>query len=217
MRLRTLFFFMLLLTAFLLEAQEEYAWKLVKTNNDIKAYVKKNPNSKVRTVRVETITTATLSEVVSIIKDAGNHNKWVFVNNEACILESFDKYSWVYYGISDLPWPVSDRDIITMVKLVQDTSDFTIYLKSTGVPHYLDEKEGFVRINDVVSEWRLNPIGNGTIHIAFELTLDVGGSIPLWFINLAVTKGPMQTMQGLLEMIESGDYKTHKLEYIREF
>ena len=217
MRLRTLFFLLFILSALFLEAQDEYAWKLVKTNNDIKAYVKKNPNTKIRTVRVETIAKAGLSEVVSIIKDAGNHKKWVFVNSEACILETFDDYNWIYYGISDLPWPVSDRDIITMVKFHQDTTDYSVYLNSTGVPYYLEEKEDYVRIHDVVSEWRLNPIGNGTMHITFELTLDVGGAIPKWFINLAVTKGPMQTMQGLLDMIESGEYQSCELDYIIDF
>ena len=49
-------------------------WKLVKNNNDIKAYVEEGPLSDIKSVKVETVVIANLSQLVSIIKDAENHS-----------------------------------------------------------------------------------------------------------------------------------------------
>ncbi len=209
-----LFFFHFLFLNVTLLSQEKYEWKLVKNSNNIKAYVKKENNSKVKSVKVETVAEASLSQLVSIIKDASSHNEWVFMNNGACILDSIDRFHWKYHGWSELPWPVMDRDFITDVVLIQDSVDYSIKIISRAIPDYLPENEDFVRVPLANSQWTLNPIGNGSVHITFELLTDIGGKIPAWFINLAVTKGPMGTMEGLLEQLNKCE--GIKLDYINE-
>ena len=61
-------------------SQSDYEWKLVKTQGDIKAYVKKLPNTKIKSVKVETTAITSLSELVTIIKDAPRHPEWVYLN-----------------------------------------------------------------------------------------------------------------------------------------
>ncbi len=217
MGLKTLFTLMSAMCVVILTAQDEYAWKQVKSQDGITAYVKKNPDTKIRSVRVETIAAVGLSEAVSIIRDAENHYKWVYLNSEAKVLDTIDKYTWVYYGKSDLPWPVSDRDFITYANVSQDSLDYSVTLTSISAPEYMEDTDGCVRIEDVLSKWKLNPLGNGTVHITLELTVDLGGTIPLWFINIAVARGPIQTMTGLLEIIDSGVYQDCQLEIIKEF
>ncbi len=217
MGLKTLFTLVSAMCVVILTAQDEYAWKQVKSQDGITAYVKKNPDTKIRSVRVETIAAVGLSEAVSIIRDAENHYKWVYLNSEAKVLDTIDKYTWVYYGKSDLPWPVSDRDFITYANVSQDSLDYSVTLTSISAPEYMEDTDGCVRIEDVLSKWKLNPLGNGTVHITLELTVDLGGTIPLWFINIAVARGPIQTMTGLLEIIDSGVYQDCQLEIIKEF
>ncbi len=217
MGLKTLFTLVSAMCVVILTAQDEYAWKQVKSQDGITAYVKKNPDTKIRSVRVETIAAVGLLEAVSIIRDAENHYKWVYLNSEAKVLDTIDKYTWVYYGKSDLPWPVSDRDFITYANVSQDSLDYSVTLTSISAPEYMEDTDGCVRIEDVLSKWKLNPLGNGTVHITLELTVDLGGTIPLWFINIAVARGPIQTMTGLLEIIDSGVYQDCQLEIIKEF
>ena len=45
-------------------------WKLVKENENIKAYVCKLPDSPIKKVKVETMVESNLSQLVSIIRDA---------------------------------------------------------------------------------------------------------------------------------------------------
>ena len=200
-----------------LQGQSDIEWKLVKNSDSIKVYVQKGPSSQLKVVKVETVLKATLSELVATIKDAENHTNWIFLSKKAKVIERIDDKNWKYYGITDAPWPVYDRDFITMIRLKQDKTDYSITITSTSIPHYLPKNEDMVRIPYIRSVWTFNPLQNGTVHISFELEADPGGSIPLWVINMAVSKGPYKTMEGLIKEIESGKYKCRKLNYIKEF
>ncbi len=203
----------LILTNCLLFGQDSNDWKLVKNPCGINVYVQKQCNIDIKKVKVVAKANANLSEVVSVIKDAENHKNWVFLNKEAFFVEETDDFNWKYYGQIDSPWPVSNRDFITNVKLVQDTSDFTITISSKSAPDFLPEKDGFVRIPYIDSRWTIYPINTDSVEISFELAADIGGKVPAWLVNLAVTKGPLLTMRGLLGELNE-DRKNEIPDYI---
>lgn len=209
--------FELLFLNVVLQGQELTEWKPVKSCNNIKAYVQKLPDSEIKRVKVETVLEVSLTELVAIIKDAENHNNWVFFSDRAEILEETDDCNWKYYGFTDTPWPVNNRDVITSVSLIQNKVDYSITITSIAIPDFLPKDEDCVRVKHLNAIWKLNPIGNGTVHISFELEIDPGGNIPLWLVNLAVTKGPLKTVEGLIEEINSKKYKNIKLDYVEEF
>ena len=41
----------------------------------------------------------------------------------------------------------------------------------------------------------------------YYMKVNPGGLLPAWLVNLAVTKGPMDTMESLFELVESGYYE----------
>ena len=195
--------------------QKETDWKLVKSSNGIKAYTQNQTGSKIKRVKVEALVQATLSQLISLLKDADNHKEWVYFNKSARMIEVESEYQWKYYGYSDSPWPVSDRDFITEVVLSQDSIDYSVTLISCAIPTFLPVTKDCVRIPYINSKWYLNPVGNGSVYIVFELAADIGGKIPAWLFNLAITKGPLSTMEGLIEQIET-KYKNTNLDYIKE-
>lgn len=201
----------------LCQSQNNFDWKQVKSNGDIKAYVKKQEGSKIKMVKVETVTEATLSELVCLITDADNHSNWVFMNDHGAVLETMDCSNWVYYGYTDLPWPVSDRDIITISCMTQDSIDYSVKIEARACPNYIPDKNECIRINHVHSLWSLNPLGNGKVHISFELAIDIGGNIPKWLLNLGVTKGPLTTMEGLLDQLAHRNYSDRSRKGIKEY
>jgi len=201
----------------LLLGQDESDWKLIKScDNDIKAYVKKMPESKINRVKIETVIEASLSELVALLKDAENHHNWVFLNERSEIIDEESNFKWRYYGYTKTPWPVSDRDFYTDVWLNQNETDYSVTLTSHAIPDLFPVTKDCIRIPYIYSIWTLNPIGNGSVHILFELEVDVGGSIPTWLTNMAVTKGPVNTINGLIEELNTNKYKNFKLDYIKE-
>lgn len=196
--------------------QEESDWKQVKDYDNIKAYVQKSPASQLKRVKVETILDATLSELVTQIKDAENHYNWVYYIERSEIIEETDDFHWKYYGTTDSPWPLSNRDFITQVTLNQDKLDRSIIITSVAIPDYLPEVEDCVRIPYLSSTWYLVPIGNDSIFISLEIEADFGGMIPLWLVNMAITQGPVSTIKGLIKELKINTHKHAKLDYIDE-
>lgn len=196
--------------------QEKTNRKQVKDSDNIKAYVQKLPSSQLKKVKVETILDATLPELVSIIKDAENHNKWVYYIERAEIIEKTDDFHWKYYGFSNPPWPVSNRDFITEVTLEQNEQDRSIIITSIAIPDYLPTTDDCVRIPYLSSIWYLVPLSNDSIFISLEIVADIGGLIPIWLVNMAITQGPLSTIKGLLKELRTNKYSHAKLDYIDE-
>lgn len=192
-------------------------WKLVKNDNEVKAYVEEGSINDVKSVMVETVVIASLSQLVSIIKDTDHHEDWVYMNAESDIVEVKDCCHWKYYGRTDVPWPATDRDFIVQTTLYQNPQDYSISIIGNAVSGFMDKKDDCVRIKDSRSQWTLNPLGNNMVHVSFELKVDIGGNIPNWLINLAVAKGPFKTMKGFKEIVESGRYEDAKLTFIEEY
>lgn len=196
--------------------QEKTNWKQVKESDNIKAYVQKLHSSQLKKVKVETILDATLSELVSIIKDVDNHNNWVYYIERSEIIEKTDDFHWKYYGYSNPPWPVSNRDFITEVTLEQNEQDSSIIITSEAIPDYLPTTKGCVRIPYLSSVWYLVPLRNDSIFISLEIVADIGGLIPIWLVNMAITQGPLITIKGMLKELRTKNYSQAKLDYIEE-
>jgi len=196
--------------------QELPEWKEVRDNDGIKAYVMKLPDVAMKKVKVETVVKSSLSSLVALMTDAPRNPDWVYANMYATILEKSDGFNWVYYGQSDAPWPVNDRDVITRVHMSQNPTTKEIQFVSVGEPDYKPEEEDFVRIPMLHAIWRFTPLGEGKVRVAFELQLDLGGNIPAWVINLAVTKGPYNSLKNFVALAAEEPYSSARLDYICE-
>ncbi len=206
-----------LLFSFLISAaQESEAWKLLKEENGIRVYSKPDIYSDMKIIKAETVAKTTLSTLITLIRDAENHQNWVFNCTHAEILELIDSTDWYYYAQTDAPWPVSDRDVVTKVTFYQDKDTKTVTFKSTGVPDYIPQKPGYIRIPETESYWIFEPLDNRKINIIFKLKINLGGSIPQWLTNMVIAKGPYNTIRNMLFEIEKPRYKYAYCEFIEE-
>lgn len=197
-------------------AQEIGEWKEVRDNDGIKAFVMKLPEVAMKKIKVETVTESSLSSLVSLMIDAPRNKDWVYANEFACVREKSDPFNWVYYGQSDAPWPVSDRDVVSRVHMSQNPITKEIMVVSVGEPEYECEHEDFVRIPMLHAVWRFKPLGEGRVQVSFELQLDLGGNMPAWVINLAATKGPYNSLKSFIALAKEEPYLSIHLDYIKE-
>ena len=52
-------------------------------------------------------------------------------------------------------------------------------------------------------------MGNDNLQIEYKVLSNPGGDIPTWLVNLAITKGPTETMKQLIKMVEK-EYLTNE-------
>jgi len=214
---KSLFLFLIqILFVSSINAQENSKWSLSKNKNGIKVYTRHTVDSPIKEVMGEMVLETSLSSLVAVAKDAKNHSNWVYLNKYAYLLKELSNFEWFYYNESDAPWPVTNRDVVTHAKLSQDSTTYAIRINTTGVPDYMEKKEGIVRILRLVSSWDFIPVKEDKILIRFKLFIDLGGNLPPWAINLAIDTGPYNTMYGMSNQIKLEKYKNAKLSFIRE-
>jgi len=197
-------------------AQNNNKWKLTKNKNGIKIYTRHSEHSPIKEVKGVMKLKVSLSSIVSLIKDAKNQHNWIYLNKTAYLLKEPSNFEWYYYNESDAPWPISNRDIVTHAKLKQNPTTYALRIEAKGVPDYIDEKEGIVRIRKLASSWDIVPINDGFVQVTFKLFADLGGSVPAWAINLAIDTGPFNTLSAMSEEIKRDKYKNAKCSFIKE-
>jgi hypothetical protein len=208
-----LFTFLIVSSGF---AQKADDWKLARNQEGVKIYLRSVKGLGTKEVLGLTQVSATLGALVSMVKDPENHHIWIYANKEARFLKIISDFEWIYYNISEAPWPVRNRDLITHAKLEQDPHSYAVRIDSEGWPDYIPAQKNLVRIAKLKSLWVFTPKSNGIIDIRFELSIDLGGDIPAWLVNFAISKGPFNTLLNMAEVVKTDRYRSKVLSYIKE-
>ncbi len=191
-------------------------WKLAKNQNDIKIYLRKHQSSNLKEALGVMKIRTHLCSIVALLKDTQNHKSWLFANKSSKILKKYDDFEWILYTQSEAPWPILDRDLISHTKMHQSEDNCEIKIKSHAVPDYVSKKNGFVRIEEMNSEWTFTPLPDGFIEIKFKILINLGGALPVWLTNFAVDKGPYNTLQKMKKALSGRKYQEAILPYIKE-
>jgi len=205
-----------LLSGFSGFAQKGDNWKLARDQEGVKVYLRSAGSMETKEVLGISRVPASLGALVSLVKDPEYHPNWIYANKQARFLKIISDFEWIYYNISEAPWPVRNRDLITRVKLEQDPNSYAVRIDSEGLPDYIPANKNLVRIARLKSSWVFTPKSNGIVDIRFELSIDLGGDIPAWLINLAIDKGPFNTIRNLKKAVKTDRYRNKVLPYIKE-
>ncbi len=171
----------------------KYDWQQVTETEKYVVYTRKSFKSNFKEVKITGKIDASLDAVINVLSDVDNYPKWIFNCVESFELE--DKTDLYYYAKIDLPFPLSDRDMVVHNTTRFDT-DGIWHSCSVAQPKTMEEVEDVVRIKHYKSEWKIVNHGNG-VDFEYIVSFDPSGAIPGWIMNMVVTKGPIQTIAAL--------------------
>ena len=195
---------------------QDYEWKLKKQVEDLKIYHRKSEVSKVNEVRIELVVQATLANIVSVIRDVSAFREWIYKIDNSRRLDSLSSSDIIMYSVINFPWPMQDRDYAAQVHLHQDPDSKVVTSRLVGIPDYVPEENGKVRIKDLEVNWLITPMDAGMVQIEYQLRTDPGGAVPAWMINMAIDQGPIESMKKFREMLKKEKYQNARLSFISE-
>jgi hypothetical protein len=176
-------------------------WKLEKTGEGISIYTREYAGSELKEFKAITVLNTDLALLETTIDNVEDYPSWQANIATAKILKQINKAEQIIYYTSDLPWPISDRDIIIYSKKTVKT-DGTILFTLTGKPEYVTEKEGYLRMKIANGSWQLKPLGKSKIELTYLFYGDPAGSIPNSVINMFIVDGPYTTFSNLKKKVE---------------
>ena len=191
-------------------------WELKSETDNIEVYTRKLEGEKFKEIKILTQCKTSLNAIMAAFDDTEGHKDWVYKSPESYTVERVDDQTLIYYIKSDLPFPATDRDLVIKYTWTQDPETKIISTMSEGVVGKVEEYDANIRVKDFVSTYKLTPQENGWIDIEYYAKMDPAGKLPAWLVNLAVTSGPIKTMEQLFEIIESGKYDAQIIEGVNE-
>jgi hypothetical protein len=149
-------------------------WVLQKNENGIALYTRVREGSSIKEVRVVNCVKSSLSSIVALMMETTNYPNWIYGCSESSPLKVVSQKELYNYQVSDLPWPLSDRDVICHFVISQDSATGIITLLKTGIPNYIPEKKSMVRLPHFDSEYRFIPFSKDSVRVELELSIDPG-------------------------------------------
>ena len=172
-------------------------WSLEKEGDGIEVYTRAVEGSDIKEFKAIAFTNKSMSSLERLIEDADNYHTWqVNVTTSKLLKKVNDSELYIYYT-TDIPWPLSDRDVlIYSKKAISDNGTVTYAMK--GIPEYFKESDDYTRIKVVKGIWEFTPVNENQIKIVFQFYGDPDGWIPNWLINLFIVTGPYGTLENMI-------------------
>lgn len=175
-------------------------WKLKKSKDNIEIYTRAFPDSPFKEFKATSVIDTTFDALLQELYDAPTYTPACDFNVSYRILNDSEDSRFFYYK-QEMPWPIKDRDVVTELKLVEQTED-RVLLSIETVSDVLDIEDNCLRIEKLSGFWLLEREDNG-IRATQQIHMDPGGSVPAIIVNPLLVKGPFKTFTELHRKLDS--------------
>jgi len=175
-------------------------WKVAKEKDGIKVSLSEVPDSKYKAYQGVTVMKTTMAKLRALQEDVAGACAWIHECKSQKLLKHEGDKSWTYTQFNT-PWPVTSRDSVLEVTTVEG-ADGSLTRNLKGVPEYLPEEKGFVRVTEVDGFWKFVPKGADQIEVTYQVHTEPGGDVPSWLANKFVVDAPFNTLKALKERAE---------------
>jgi hypothetical protein len=188
----------ILLLTFSAFAQEN--WHLVKEEAGIKVYTKTESGSKYKAFKAEMQVSCKIENIVEVLRNMNSINNWV-VNCKGVKLLKTEDNDQYYYIETSLPWPFDNRDMVYHFQYI-DSNSGQVRVIVTGMPEYIQPREGIVRMAKTIGYWLLTSIDTNKTVITYQMHVEPGGLIPAWLANPFIENVPFSTFKELRNIVQ---------------
>jgi len=177
-------------------------WKLAKDKQDVQIYTRQMANSKLNEFKGTVSIKTYVKNVISTLLDVDNFSRWMVNVKSSSLLKKINEDEMYIYSEAKLPWPFNNRDIVNHINVYWSEGRDTATLVIDGVPDYIPEKKGMIRMPRSNGIWNVYQVNTQSVKIEYTYGGDPGGSIPSWIINLFIVDGPHKTLINMREYLE---------------
>jgi hypothetical protein len=192
----------------------EDGWKKIGESDGIIGYARPTNKSSVDEIKAEGIVNAPIAVVEAVMRDIASMPEYMFLCKESFLINAPDMKSAgdvvYFYSLTDLPFPVSDRDGVIKSVWSIDKTTGTIYCHAQGLKTTYNQKKNAVRITFSIIDTTLIPRGADKTYVIYQVLSDPGGSLPSFVVNLLTNDYGIKTIAGLRKMVNKDKFRNVK-------
>lgn len=174
-------------------------WKKERVKKGFSVYTRAESNSDLVGIKVEGAIDAALPCTLSNLREVETSSEWIPGQIKKTTLKEVSDLEAVTYSLSDLPWPLNNREMILHNKLHLDLKKDLLYVVSKSVDHpeHPTVPEDTVRAIVHYSNVGLRPVTKKKTFVELTVFVDPKGSIPSWVVNFYQQGWPIEFIKAL--------------------
>ncbi len=180
----------------LTKQQQVDEWVYEREKKGIKIFTRKGKWGHLRDSKAIMQVSSTPEQTLKVLTDFDHYTAWFPRCRKSRIVARLSDNEFIAHLVFTAPWPIKDRDCVVRIKVQRDPKTGIIVVTETSEPKYLKEEQDVVRIQQLISTWKLIPSNGGT-QIVNEYSSNPGGNIPDWMTNTQSVETPLATFEGL--------------------
>ncbi|MFT4518238.1 MAG: hypothetical protein ACI9JM_000619 [Halioglobus sp.] len=191
---------LLAMTAAATAATDEQ-WQLANEDPRIFLYTRSIADSPFTAVKASMVVHGSSEKVASVFGDGNGCSEWRGMCKSSKLLGEPSETERYVYLVLDLPWPISDRDLVlhSVSELDAETKSLTVNLNSAEGKHPLTKH---VRAKSNGS-YVIRAVDEKNVEITYEMHVDLGGELSPGMINSRLVTSTFEDMERLLALVEN--------------
>jgi hypothetical protein len=178
-------------------AEDAAGWQKVRVRDGITSYRRERPGQALAAFRAQLTLEVDMWTVLAVLEDVNRASEWTAHCLEMRKLRGVSHRDMLVYAVTDAPWPVRDRDVVTrVVTHVLGPRDLVIEIHAVD---HLPPTSGVVRVPVLDARYVLHQREDGRVNIEYAIEADPGGTLPDWVKNLVGRDLAHDTLQRLRE------------------
>ena len=182
--------------------------------HDIRVFTRSVKGSDMKAFKAITHVQSSLTAPVALLQDVDRSHEWVFNCKAMALIEELSDTEAVYYMVTEMPWPVKNRDSISQTVITQNPETKTVRVDIDARNDVFPENDDHVRIRKMTGYWQFVPQGDGVIEVTYEAHANPGGGLPSWLVNSFVVDAPINTLRGFRDLISEDVYQSAQRNFI---
>lgn len=174
-------------------------WKIDKNKDGIKVYTRVEKGSNFKAFKAIVEVDNSIDEIIKILKNVSEYTNWYGYTKTSKLLK-IEKGIQYNYVETIFPWPYSNRDMVYKMS-IENNSSGAVKVSLKGLPNYIPEKKGIVRMKKAEGYILLQP-NNGKTQIIYVFHSEPGENIPTWLANNSIANLPFKTLSGLRKTLK---------------
>lgn len=193
-------------------------WTLVDDKDQIRVYVRENPDSGLREYRTDALLDEDIMAVSAVLDDVPAAVKWFPFCRFAGLIDELADGRKIIMNVADLPWPFEDRyAVFSSRKKIgknqkQITIDFEIdeIAKNRDVAAFIDDTN-MIKMGFMKGQWSLIAVDDRATRVTYTVCADPGGHIPGWLITTFFDSTPYKTLENLKQFVKATKYQQDRV------
>ena len=172
---------------------------LRKDQDSIKVYTCHTDTSKFKSISAEFTLDATLDQVENFFLDFSGYVNWQYNTVQSSLIKKTANSEYIYYTIIDAPWPITDRDMVVLLRLDHLENGFTITANS--VANVIARNKEYIRVPTSHSQYIFKKKNGHQLSVSYRMQINPGGSVPVWLVNLVCAQAPYLSFKKMKERV----------------